>query len=443
MASAPRARIREFPKLIGQTVQLWGWITHRRVQGKIIFLVVRDGSGVCQLVASVHDVPAETFAAMEKAGQESSFRATGTVKEQKRAPGGFELGLTSFEIVGPSDDYPIGPKEHGIEFLLDNRHFWMRHKAPWAILRVRDEVEKAIRDYMYDHDFVLVDAPILTPAACEGTSTLFETDYFEEKAYLSQSGQLYSEPAAMAFEKVYCFGPTFRAEKSKTRRHLTEFWMIEPEIAWATLDDVMDLAEDFVSYVIGRTLERRKEELKILERDTTGLEQVKAPFPRLSYDEAAKILTAPESVKRCEEAGAPPFVLGNDLGAMDETILGEIYNLPVMVHRYPVEVKAFYMEPDPVNPTRALAVDVLAPEGYGEIIGGSQRIHDPELLARRIAEHKLPEAAFKWYLDLRKFGTVPHAGFGMGIERLVAWITGVHHLREVIPYARTIQRLYP
>ncbi len=438
-----RVRIRDFARHTGEDVLVCGWVTHSRRKGKICFLVVRDGTGTCQMVASVNDVDAATFEAMDKVGQEASIRAVGSLKAEPRAPGGYEIVLKSFEVVGASDEYPISPKEHGIEFLLDQRHLWLRHKAPWAVIRVRDEVEKAIRDYMYDHDFVLVDSPILTPAACEGTSTLFETDYFGEKAFLSQSGQLYAEPAAIAFDKVYCFGPTFRAEKSKTRRHLTEFWMIEPEMAWATLDDVMALAENLVSYVVGRTLDRRREELKVLERDTTKIENVHAPFPRISYDEAAAILTRPESVARAAESGAPPFEPGNDLGAMDETILGEGHDRPVMIHRYPTDVKAFYMEPDPERPDRALCVDVIAPEGYGEIIGGSQRIHDPELLRRRIEEHKLPEAAFKWYMDLRRFGTVPHAGFGMGIERLVCWICGVHHAREVIPYPRTIQRLYP
>jgi asparaginyl-tRNA synthetase len=443
MTDRPRVRIRDFARHAGETVLVEGWVTHSRRKGKICFLVVRDGTGTCQMVASVNDVDEATFEAMDKIGQEASIRAVGMLKAEPRAPGGFELLLSSFEVVGASVDYPISPKEHGIEFLLDTRHLWLRHKGPWAILRVRDEVEKAIRDYMYDHDFVLVDSPILTPAACEGTSTLFETDYFGEKAYLSQSGQLYAEPACMAHDKVYCFGPTFRAEKSKTRRHLTEFWMIEPEMAWATLDDVMALAEDLVSYVVGRALERRKTELEILERDTSKLENVRAPFPRLSYDEACAVLTRPGNVERAAAQGAPPFEPGSDLGAADETILGEGHDRPIMIHRYPTEVKAFYMEPDPERADRALCVDVIAPEGYGEIIGGSQRIHDPELLLRRIREHNLPEDAFKWYMDVRRYGAVPHAGFGMGIERLVCWICGVHHAREVIPYPRTIQRLYP
>ncbi len=436
-------RIKDLGRHEGQVVAVRGWVTHVRSKGKIAFVVVRDGSGIVQTVASLQDVGEAALARMDGATQETSVVVTGTVRADRRAPGGFELQVQSFEVAGNSPDYPIAPKEHGVEYLLDHRHLWLRHRGPWAILRVRDEVEKSIRDFMYDREFVLIDSPILTPAACEGTSTLFETDYFDEKAYLSQSGQLYLEPACMAFDKVYCFGPTFRAEKSKTRRHLTEFWMIEPEMAWATLDDAMALAEEMVSYIVARVLDRRAEELKVLERDTSKLESVVPPFPRLSYDEAAAILTRPENVKRAEEAGAPPFVPGSDLGAMDETILGEPFDRPVMIHRYPVEVKAFYMQPDPERPDRALCVDVIAPEGYGEIIGGSQRIHDPELLQARIAEHGLPESAFRWYLDARRYGTVPHAGFGMGIERVVGWITGTRHLREAIPYPRTIQRLYP
>jgi asparaginyl-tRNA synthetase len=436
-------KIRDLGRHLDQEVLVRGWVTHARSKGKIAFLVVRDGTGICQMVASVKDVDEATFARIEGATQESAVEVTGLVRADARAPGGAELLIRSLAVVGPSVDYPISPKEHGIEFLLDNRHLWLRHKGPWAILRVRDEVEKAIRDFMYDRQFVLIDSPILTPAACEGTSTLFETDYFGDKAYLSQSGQLYLEPACMALDRVYCFGPTFRAEKSKTRRHLSEFWMVEPELAWGTLDDVMTLAEEFITYILGRVLERRKEELKVLERDTTQLERVAPPFPRLSYDEAAAILMRPENVARAQEQGAPPFQPGSDLGAMDETILGAMDHRPVMIHRYPAHVKAFYMQPDPVQPDRALCVDVIAPDGYGEIIGGSQRIHDLDLLQRRIAEHGLPEEAFRWYLDVRRYGGVPHAGFGMGIERLVCWLTGTHHAREVIPYPRTIQRLYP
>lgn len=441
--SAPVVRIKDLPRHVGQDVTLHGWVTHVRSKGKIAFLVLRDGTGTVQTVASVQDLDEAGFAQMAGATQESSVIIGGAVRADARAPNGVELSVRSFEMIGPSVEYPISPKEHGIEFLLDNRHLWLRHKGPWATLRIRDEVVKSIRDYMYDNDFVLIDSPILTPAACEGTSTLFETPYFDDKMYLSQSGQLYLEPACMAFDKVYCFGPTFRAEKSKTRRHLTEFWMIEPEMAWAGLDDVMSLAENLICYVIGRVLERRAEELKILERDLAKLQTIAAPFPRVSYDQACEILTRPESIKRAQEQGAPPFQPGSDLGAMDETILGELYDRPVMIHRYPTHVKAFYMQPDPENSERALCVDVIAPDGYGEIIGGSQRIHDEALLRQRIAEHGLPESAFDWYLDTRKFGGVPHAGFGMGIERLVCWITGTHHAREVIPYPRTIVRMRP
>ncbi len=440
---APHVEIRNLGQHAGQRVVLKGWVTHRRSKGKIAFLVLRDGSGTCQAVASVRDVAPDVFETLQKLTQESSVVLTGEVREDARAPGGCELTIQDLVLQHLAEEYPISPKEHGVEFLLDQRHLWLRHRGPWATLRVRDEVVKACRDFMYDRDFVLIDSPILTPAACEGTSTLFETDYFGETAYLSQSGQLYVEPACIAHGKVYCFGPTFRAEKSKTRRHLTEFWMLEPEMAWAGLDEVMELAEQMIAYVVARVLDRRSDELGILERDTAPLEAIEAPFPRLSYDEAAEILQRPENVARAKEAGAPPFVPGSDLGALDETILGEAYDRPLMIHRYPANVKAFYMEPDPENPERALCVDVIAPEGYGEIVGGSQRIHDAALLERRIREHGLPEEAFRWYMELRRFGSVPHGGFGLGIERLVTWICGIHHAREAIPYPRTIQRLYP
>ena len=407
---------------------------------------MRDGSGVCQCVASVKDVDAEAWAACEALTLESAFEATGSVRNDPRAPGGYEIGLSgvrALQVIPESDPFPIQPKEHGPEFLLDNRHLWLRSSRQHAILRVRDEVIKAARDFLYDRGFVLIDSPIFTPAACEGTSTLFETDYFGDKAYLTQSGQLYLEPAAAAFGKVYCLGPTFRAEKSKTRRHLTEFWMLEPEVAFAELDDILELAEELVVAVVGRCLERRRTELRVLERDLGRLESVRKPFPRLTYDDAAKLLQGEAARARAQETGAPPFEHGNDLGAADETFLGEQFDRPVMITRYPAEVKAFYMQPDPDDPSKALCVDMIAPEGYGEIIGGSQRIHDYDLLLRRLEEHGLPRKAFEWYLDLRRYGSVPHSGFGMGIERVVTWITGIHHLRETIPYPRTIQRIYP
>ena len=407
---------------------------------------MRDGSGICQCVASIKDVPADTWAACEALTLESSFEARGTVRKDDRAPGGFEIGLQlvrPMQVIPESDPFPIQPKEHGPEFLLDNRHLWLRSSRQHAILRIRDEVIKAARDFFYDRGFVLIDSPIFTPAACEGTSTLFETDYFGEKAYLTQSGQLYLEPAAQAFGKVYCLGPTFRAEKSKTRRHLTEFWMLEPEVAFAELDDAMELAEDLIVHIVGRCLERRRPELVVLERDLARLESIRKPFPRMTYDEAAKLLAGDEARAHAAETGAPVFEYGNDLGASDETFLGGRHDRPVMITRYPAHVKAFYMQPDPEDPTKALCVDIIAPEGYGEIIGGSQRIHDHDLLLRRIEEHGLPRKAFQWYLDCRRYGSVPHSGFGMGIERMVTWVSGIHHLRESIPYPRTIQRIYP
>jgi asparaginyl-tRNA synthetase len=444
--AAPRVLVSELSRHAGGTVRLRGWLTHARSKGKIRFLVMRDGSGVCQAVASAGDVSAETWALLESLTLESSFEMTGTVRADARAPGGFEVGLLDariLQVIPDTDPYPIQAKEHGPEFLMDHRHLWLRSSRQHAILRVRDEVVKACRDFFYDRGFTLIDSPIFTPAACEGTSTLFETDYFGEKAYLTQSGQLYLEPACMAFGKVYCFGPTFRAEKSKTRRHLTEFWMLEPEVAFAGLDDILALAEEMISFIVARCLERRRGELTLLERDLAKLEAVKAPFPRLTYDEAAAILASPEARDQAAAAGAPPFEYGNDLGAADETFLGSRFDRPVMITRYPAAVKAFYMQPDPADPSKALCVDMIAPDGYGEIIGGSQRIHDHDLLLARIREHGLPEEAFRWYLDIRRYGSVPHAGFGMGVERVVTWLTGIHHLRETIPYPRTIQRLYP
>ena len=419
---------------VGETVTIKGWLHNRRSSGKIHFLVVRDGTGFIQVVMGKNDVTPETFAAADHLAQESSVIVTGTVREDKRAKGGYELTATSLEVVGTAHDYPITPKEHGVDYLLDRRHLWIRSERQTAILRVRHEIIDAVRDFFNRRGFILADTPIFTPAACEGTTTLFPVQYFDDHtAFLTQSGQLYNEANAMALGKVYCFGPTFRAEKSKTRRHLTEFWMVEPEMAYADLDDVIELGEGLITAVVGRVLERRQTELKVLERDTAKLEAVKAPFPRLHYDEAARIL---------KEKGLP-FEVGGDLGGTDETVLSEQFDRPVCVTHYPAAVKAFYMKPDPAQPDRALCVDVLAPEGYGEIIGGGQRLDDYDLLVQRIKDHNLPPEAFEWYLDLRRFGTVPHGGFGMGIERVVGWICGLEHVRETIPYPRMLYRLYP
>jgi len=418
----------------GQAVRLRGWLHNRRSSGKIHFLTLRDGSGFIQCVMSKQAVGEEMFKRADHLAQESAIVVDGTVRADSRAPGGYEVDVTSLEIVSDAKDYPITPKEHGVDYLMDRRHLWIRSPRQQAILRVRHEVINSVRDFFNTRGFVLADTPIFTPAACEGTTTLFPVQYFEDTtAYLTQSGQLYNEANAMALGRVYSFGPTFRAEKSKTRRHLTEFWMVEPEVAYATLDDVMELAEGLVVYVVGRALEQRKRELQVLERDTAKLEKVVAPFPRISYDEAAEML---------KKKGLP-FEWGGDFGAPDETALSEEFDRPICVHRYPSVVKAFYMKPDPNRPEVALGVDVLAPEGYGEIIGGGERISDLDLLLARIKEHNLPQEAFEWYLDLRRFGTVPHGGFGMGIERVVSWICGLDHLREAIPYPRMLYRLYP
>ena len=428
------AYIQDIARYDSQAVTLRGWLHNRRSSGKIHFLTLRDGTGFIQCVMSKQAVGEEAFKAADHLAQETSLVVEGTVRADARAPGGFEVDVTRLEVVSDSQNYPISPKEHGVDFLMDRRHLWIRSQRQQAILRVRHEVINAVRDFFNERGFILADTPIFTPAACEGTTTLFPVQYFDdETAYLTQSGQLYNEANAMALGRVYCFGPTFRAEKSKTRRHLTEFWMVEPEMAYATLDDVMDLAEALVVYVVQRVLEKRQPELKVLERDTTKLEQVKAPFPRVSYDEAAAIL---------KEKGLP-FEWGGDFGAPDETAISESFDRPVCVHRYPSAIKAFYMKPDPDRPEVALCVDVLAPEGYGEIIGGGQRIDDYDLLLARIEEHKLPKEAFEWYLDLRRFGSVPHGGFGMGIERVVSWICGLEHLREAIPYPRMLYRMYP
>ncbi len=435
--------ITELGRHVGEQVTVRGWLTHKRSAGKIKFLVLRDGTGQLQCVASARDVGPELFERLDEAPLESSLELTGTVREDKRAPGGHELSLADLRLIHRAGEFPIQPKEHGVEFLFDQRHLYLRSRTPQAVLRVRSEVVQACRDFFYERDFVLIDTPILTPAACEGTTTLFETDYFGQTAYLAQSGQLYLEPACMAFGRVYCMGPTFRAEKSKTRRHLTEFWMVEPEVAFLELPGLLELAEEFVSYIVARALERCAGELEFLERDTSKLEKIRAPFPRLTYDEACRILTSPASRARMKEANAPLFQPGNDLGAFDETLLTSEFELPVAVTHWPREIKAFYMQPDADDPARALCVDMLAPEGYGEIIGGSQRIHDHDLLLSRIEEHGLPIEAFRWYLEIRQHGSVPHSGFGMGIERCVTWICGLPHLRESIPYPRQIHRLYP
>ena len=428
------AYIEDIARHAGQRVIIRGWLHNRRSSGKIHFLTIRDGSGFIQGVMSKAGVDDATFTSADHLTQETSLIVSGMVRADARAPGGYEMDIATMEIVGPSVDYPITPKEHGVDFLMDRRHLWIRTERQHAILRVRAEVVASVRRFFDDRGFILADTPIFTPAACEGTTTLFPVQYFDDAtAYLTQSGQLYNEADAMALGRVYCFGPTFRAEKSKTRRHLTEFWMVEPEVAFATLDDVIKLAEDLVSYVVQRVLERRMPELKRLERDVSRLEHVQPPFPRISYDEAVKMLN---------EKGQP-FEWGGDFGAPDETLISSQFDRPVAVHRYPSKVKAFYMEPDPARPEVALCCDVLAPEGYGEIIGGSQRIADYALLLRRIKEHDLPPEAFEWYLDLRRYGTVPHGGFGMGIERVVSWICGLDHLREAIPYARMLHRLYP
>jgi len=427
--------IEDLGRHLGEEVMLRGWLYNRRSSGKIHFLLIRDGTGICQCVASLADLGAEAFAQADHLGQESSVEVTGVVREDKRAAGGLELTVKKINVLGVAVDYPITPKEHGVAFLLDQRHLWVRSSRQHAILRIRSEVAAAAHDFFHERGFILFDSPILTPTSCEGTTNLFEIDYFgERKAYLTQSGQLYAEAGALAFGKVYCFGPTFRAEKSKTRRHLTEFWMVEPEVAYFNLDDDMQLAEDFVSYILTRVLERRSAELKTLERDIAKLERAAVkPYPRITYDEA---------IERLRAKGLS-VAWGDDLGGDEETALSSDFETPVMVHRYPAECKAFYMKHDPARPEVALCVDMLAPEGYGEIIGGGQREDDYETLRKRILDHQLPLEPFNWYLDLRRYGSVPHAGFGMGIERMVAWCCGIHHIREAIPFPRMMERLEP
>ena len=429
-----QTHINKIGEHVGQDVTIKGWLHNRRSSGKIHFLVVRDGTGFLQVVMGKRDVDEATFQTADHLGQESAIIITGTVKEEPRAAGGYEMVANGLEVINQAHDYPITPKEHGVDYLMDRRHLWIRAERQTAILKVRHEIINAVRDFFNDQGFILADTPIFTPAACEGTTTLFPVEYFDDqKAYLTQSGQLYNEANAMALGKVYAFGPTFRAEKSKTRRHLTEFWMVEPEMAYADLNDVITLAEGLITSVVARVLDRRHKELKTLERNVAKLEAVKAPFPRLHYDEAAKILL---------DKGLP-FKVGGDLGGTDETVLSEQFDRPVAVTHYPAAIKAFYMKPDPNEPDKALCVDVLAPEGYGEIIGGGQRLDDLDLLLQRIKEHELPQEAFEWYLDLRRFGSVPHGGFGMGIERCVSWICGLEHVRETIPYPRMLYRIYP
>ena len=440
--SSPITTIAEIGKHEGQSVTVRGWLYNLRESGKLLFPIFRDGSGMIQGIVPKAAVPAEVFDTIKGLTQESSVIVEGKVRADKRAPGGYELDVSNVQVVqrvSESDPYPITPKEHGVEFLMEHRHLWVRSARQASILRVRAEIIKAARDFFDERGFVLTDPPILTPAACEGTTTLFPVNYFDEQAYLTQSGQLYIESTAMALGKVYSFGPTFRAEKSKTRRHLTEFWMVEPEVAYAELSDLMDLAEQFISFIVKRCLEKRRADLQVIGRDVTKLEKIEPPFPRLQYDEAVKMLQEGHAKGAVENK----FEWGGDFGSPDETYLSSQFDKPVMVHRYPAKVKAFYMEPDPQRPELALCVDVLAPEGYGEIIGGSQRMASYELLVQRIREHGLPEEAFKWYLDLRKYGTVPHGGFGMGIERAVAWICGLEHVRETIPFARMLHRVYP
>ncbi len=425
--------ISEISKYEGQDVCLKGWLHGKRSSGKLHFLQVRDGTGHIQAVIFKGDVDEEMFKAADALTQESSIVICGTVKEDKRSKIGYEIGVKSVKLITESIEYPITPKEHGVAFLLEHRHLWLRAPRQQAIMKIRHQIIKSVRDYFDQNGFTLVDAPIFTPSACEGTTNLFETTYFEEKAYLTQSGQLYMEAAAMALGKAYCFGPTFRAEKSKTRRHLTEFWMVEPEVAYNDLNDNMDLAEDFVEYVVQEVVKNNRKELEVLDRDISKLENVKKPFPRISYDDAVEIL----------RKNGQTFEWGDDFGAEDETTISEQFDKPIMIHRYPSECKAFYMKPDTENEKLALCVDMIAPEGYGEIIGGGQREDDLDVLLTKIKEHELPQEAFEWYLDLRRYGSVPHAGFGMGIERAVSWICGLHHVRETIPFPRLMDRIRP
>ncbi len=425
--------VRQLVKHEGETVTIRGWLANKRRSGKIAFLQVRDGSGVVQCVLSRADVSEEAWEDAKQVTHESTVRVTGIARVDERAPGGVEIQATDFAIRALSEEFPIANKEQGTAFLMAHRHLWLRSSRQRAALRVRNEVCQAIRDFFYQREFTLIDSPILTPNACEGTSTLFQTDYFGDPAYLSQSGQLYLEPAAAAFGKVYCMGPTFRAEKSKTRRHLMEFWMVEPEVAFLEFDGLVGLAEEFICALVGRVLERCQDDLATLERDPAVLERITPKFPHIGYTEAIEIL----------QREGQSIAWGDDFGGEHETILAQQYDKPVFVSRFPAAMKAFYMQPDADDPNLALGVDLLAPEGYGEIIGGSQRIHDHDLLLERIKAHDLPIEAFQWYLDVRKYGTFPHSGFGMGIERFVCWMCGLKHLRETIPYPRMLNKIYP
>ncbi|MFC2168948.1 asparagine--tRNA ligase [Acidobacteriota bacterium] len=427
------AYIEDISQHVDQDVEIRGWVYNKRSSGKVRFILIRDGTGIIQttLFSSTKDSP--EFKLFDKLTQESSLIVQGRISEEKRAPGGYELSIHHIEIIQIAKEYPITPKEHGISFLMEHRHLWLRSLKQHAVLQIRAEIIRAIRDFFDNRGFRNMDTPILTPSACEGTTTLFETEYFEQQAYLSQSGQLYNEATAMAFGKVYCFGPTFRAEKSKTRKHLIEFWMVEPEVAFATLDDIIELGEDLVVYIIARILEEKKQELESLERDPKPLEQIKKPFPRITYDEA---------LTKLKEKGSN-MKWGEDFGSPEETKISEIFKSPVCVTHFPSKIKAFYMQPDGKNPNLALGVDFLASEGYGEIIGGGQRIHDLNLLEQKVKEHNLPRAAYEWYLDLRRYGTVPHSGFGLGIERALSWICKIKHIREAIPFPRLLHKIYP
>ncbi|MEO0299541.1 MAG: asparagine--tRNA ligase [candidate division WOR-3 bacterium] len=425
--------ISEASKHIGKEVKLKGWLYNKRSKGKIHFLIIRDGTGFIQGVVVKGEVDDRVFEMYDEITQESSIIVSGILREDKRSPYNYEILIKDIELVHKSEDYPVQKKEHGVSFLLPIRHLWLRSRKQWAIMRIRHEIIRSIRDFLDNEGFILIDAPILTPSACEGTTTLFETDYFGEKAYLSQSGQLYMEAACMAHKKVYCFGPTFRAEKSKTRRHLMEFWMVEPEIAYAELNDIIEISERFITYIVERVLEKKKEELKILERDISPLEKINKPFPQITYTEA---------VQKLKEK-FPEFEWGEDFGAPHENFLSNLYEKPLVITKYPKKVKAFYMKPDPENPDVVLCMDILAPEGYGEIIGGSQREDDYNALLKRMEEEKMPIEDYKWYLDLRKFGSVPHSGFGLGLERTVSWICGLEHIREAIPFPRLLEKIYP